>query len=1067
MMSLLQNIGMVAVKTNEKIPEMSRRHSDDNSLKSRNGEYQKQESNSLGVDILLEQCRHQAGGTSFKNPSCENNNEETSNREIDMVLEQDGKAQANKSLHYRHRTDGDCLYPQKPIPYIEEKLLPAEAMEQHPQHSMGTDGREIEKQSGTICEEASVDKTTESEKVNDEKATGTTSPIRGNMSDDETMDFKKFDRCNEYEKHTSTTSPIHSETAVDETMDCDEIVYCNNNEKEISMKSDKESEKETVKNNIETPSVDNVDCNIIHEFNEKKEDSQEDTAVAIKEAPRLPQDYDTTYTNCEATTQKIAESDQTFPGEDKRGSGPTRSFTTGFHGLSLHDNSAVSTLQNAKNDEVSSLYPLDGRWEMIWQFHPANTTVFVVKKHIFQMFDHSCEIILSESPSGNSCANFQWPKTITSDATPVFQKSEMGISLSATSIEWTTSDEQYGKITWKRLNSTECKAEVRNEQSNNTAPLYPLDGNWVLTWKSYHLDSSLIVVQKHKFEMFDSPCEIKLGPTDNFCPSFKWPGLVTSFETPVFQTCQISVPPDMETTEWPNTIEWTITDPQYGKATWTKLSDISERKRKILDAEDNESIKKRKEEEELRMKSSIPGKALNLVKEAMRVSSQIEDINTIAEDDIVYLAERLLMTQKDFKDRNVPWRVDIAYHHTQSINLKTIKTNGLLSRQEREDRNICSKFNGIAHGEGIYCSQDPVRFANQRYGDTTILLARMKGTESRDSRSNDCNTILRNGFCVLKYCNQCVPLFQFQSKLLGNHRRYGRLEIDDVHFREKLGNFHQLVQAILDQILNDHVATNVKLPWAYPPFSPGYNALSYTNAVTPETISYIAPDSLATADDKDFCQPCLTHKQLVSGCPMCIDSLTTKGKVVQIAKCGHIFHSECLKKSMENKPYCPVCSVPISREHWRGTMPSGSMTITQVSSNCTGFFWDETTVIHYVIPSDIQKKYHPKPGLPFHSDGYFTAYIPASPEGKKLVIRLKFAFSRGLTFSVLAGTNNLVVWNINHKSSQTAPSYPDASYISRCNVELDRLHVPTAIQLSPTLYAGSVQVFGRTIYPTF
>ena len=227
---------------------------------------------------------------------------------------------------------------------------------------------------------------------------------------------------------------------------------------------------------------------------------------------------------------------------------------------------------------------------------------------------------------------------------------------------------------------------------------------------------------------------------------------------------------------------------------------------------------------------------------------------------------------------------------------------------------------------------------------------------------------------------------------------------------------------------------------------------------TPMTdiVTYVAPDSLAGLEPGDFCKPLLTHDALVAGCTICNESLWKKGKgkVVRIAKCGHLFHRTCIEKSMQQQPYCPICSVPISSKTWRGKMPSGSMKISHLASSCAGHEGHGTIAIHYQIPSGLQKSYHPNPGGNYHSVDLF-AYIPDTLEGKKLVVRLKFAFSRGLTFSVETYTRmdshmvwgNTVSLDLNHKHGQKSGSYPDMSYILNSNIALDRLHVPSSNDL--------------------
>ena len=77
-----------------------------------------------------------------------------------------------------------------------------------------------------------------------------------------------------------------------------------------------------------------------------------------------------------------------------------------------------------------------------------------------------------------------------------------------------------------------------------------------------------------------------------------------------------------------------------------------------------------------------------------------------------------------------------------------------------------------------------------------------------------------------------------------------------------------------------------------------------------------------------------------------------------------------------------------------------------------------------------------------------TAYLPDNKEGRMLLERLKYAFTRGLTFvvgtSATTGQNNVVTWSsIHHKTSPTggAHGFPDPNYIDNCNEELDNLGV--------------------------
>lgn len=574
-------------------------------------------------------------------------------------------------------------------------------------------------------------------------------------------------------------------------------------------------QKPAAKDKIRTPSVEQATAmmnkgTLQEQDNDEKKD---DATVDANETLKMPEDNTASKATVVDVDEVIPESDKKLPVKANPDASPTLLSTAkDIKDLSLEDTHVVTNMQTD--------YPLDGKWVMIWKLHPENPTTFELRNHTFYMMGCPCELIWKENSGGISSASFQWPSLVSEY--PVFQESKKAIPTGATCIEWTTSDSQYGDVIWKRLDSKGCKKQPEEkEQSPKVleAPAYPLDGNWVLTWKSYYLEPSLVIVHNHQLELFDCRCEIKLKAEDDYRPSVQWPVAIFSEETPIFQKGKHSIPKDLKVSELPNTIEWTITDKQYGELIWTRLNEgdsisshtnVLDRKRKSTD---DEAILMRRKEEEKRMKSSTTGKAWDLVKGLIKLSEQLEEVEMIDHNDVIYLAERLLRAQRDFKERNYPSRVDIAYHHTESWNLETIKTNGLLSRGEREQRKIHSNFNGSAFGDGIYCSGDPVAYAKRRFGDTTILLARMKGIESsgRRSISDEFNTSMYPNFCVLKCCNQCIPLFKFKSKLLGRQR--SPVQPNVLAFCEKLAVFQQSVQELLDSIINETVNDPANVAW--------------------------------------------------------------------------------------------------------------------------------------------------------------------------------------------------------------------------------------------------------------
>ncbi|XP_046558137.1 uncharacterized protein LOC124267270 [Haliotis rubra] len=172
-------------------------------------------------------------------------------------------------------------------------------------------------------------------------------------------------------------------------------------------------------------------------------------------------------------------------------------------------------------------------------------------------------------------------------------------------------------------------------------------------------------------------------------------------------------------------------------------------------------------------------------------------------------------------------------------------------------------------------------------------------------------------------------------------------------------------------------------------------------------------------------------------CSICKDSCNDP----KTLKCGHRFCSECIDHYFNNyKPVCPNCGAihgPVS-----GNMPEGKMSVTVNAFNhLLGHPHDGTITIRYNIPGGIQKEEHPNPGKPYMG-AYWTAYLPDSWEGKKVLRLLIVAFDRRLTFtvgrSVTTGAENKVTWNdIHHKTSYFGNfGYPDPGYLKRVQEEL-------------------------------
>ncbi|XP_062273938.1 E3 ubiquitin-protein ligase DTX3L [Scomber scombrus] len=176
-------------------------------------------------------------------------------------------------------------------------------------------------------------------------------------------------------------------------------------------------------------------------------------------------------------------------------------------------------------------------------------------------------------------------------------------------------------------------------------------------------------------------------------------------------------------------------------------------------------------------------------------------------------------------------------------------------------------------------------------------------------------------------------------------------------------------------------------------------------------------------------------------CPICMEPIVTTEK--KTLRCKHSFCTQCLKTAFEYKPVCPTCGEIYSP--LRGTQPDGGrMDVTQKSSSLPGYERYGTIIIHYTIPSGIQKMEHPNPGQPYEGASR-TAYLPDSSEGGRVLKLLRQAFDQRLIFTVghstTSGRNNVVTWNdIHHKTGThggpTHYGYPDPDYLNRVQDEL-------------------------------
>ncbi|CAL8343982.1 unnamed protein product [Lota lota] len=176
-------------------------------------------------------------------------------------------------------------------------------------------------------------------------------------------------------------------------------------------------------------------------------------------------------------------------------------------------------------------------------------------------------------------------------------------------------------------------------------------------------------------------------------------------------------------------------------------------------------------------------------------------------------------------------------------------------------------------------------------------------------------------------------------------------------------------------------------------------------------------------------------------CAICMEVISKAVK--KTLGCKHSFCRDCLKTAFEYKPVCPACGVLYGT--LKGTQPEGgTMSCSKQTYSLPGYENYGTITVQYYIPSGIQKEEHPNPGQVYDGASR-TAYLPDSPEGRRVLELLRRAFNLRLIFTVgqssTSGRDNVVTWNdIHHKTSTsggpTCYGYPDPDYLKRVQDEL-------------------------------
>jgi hypothetical protein len=246
-----------------------------------------------------------------------------------------------------------------------------------------------------------------------------------------------------------------------------------------------------------------------------------------------------------------------------------------------------------------------------------------------------------------------------------------------------------------------------------------------------------------------------------------------------------------------------------------------------LHAAEEQAKTKRKRKEMSDMKNSTAGKAVLLVDKVIQLVERLQDsprkkkmnpesknddvIEPVGKDDAVYLAEKMLARQEEFKQAGVPTHVSIGYHYTRQKNLEIIRTDGLLTVEDRKATNNKNTKNVAVFGNGIYTATNPHAFIH--FGDVGLLVAVLRGKEQtvgkrgKPKLEKDVNTVIGNkigmaGYensdeIVLKSSAQVLPLIKFPQR-----------KIQQKAFADLLWKLHQKIQhEVLDECFNDSTRT--------------------------------------------------------------------------------------------------------------------------------------------------------------------------------------------------------------------------------------------------------------------
>jgi len=145
-------------------------------------------------------------------------------------------------------------------------------------------------------------------------------------------------------------------------------------------------------------------------------------------------------------------------------------------------------------------------------------------------------------------------------------------------------------------------------------------------------------------------------------------------------------------------------------------------------------------EEERKMLSTNAGRAYKFVEKvltechSLKTEQGDEGISAIAQDDMVFMTENMLICQETFQEANKTATVDIGFHFTSESVLTHIQRDGLMTMEDRESNpklnaQEAGRKHGMVFGDGVYTGNAPADLT--KYGDVGMLVVRLQGKTKR------------------------------------------------------------------------------------------------------------------------------------------------------------------------------------------------------------------------------------------------------------------------------------------------------------------------------------------------